>query len=173
MKIKDNAHVVIGGMIADKSVKFTRHNQAMAFLTLEDLTGSVEVIVFPKDYSKFQQYLTEDAKVFIVGHATVEEEQNGKLICERVVPFEDVQKELWLQFANKDTYAQQETELFGILKNSDGIDEVVIYVKEDKAVKRLGKNRSVNANYALLEALYSYMGEKNVKVVEKNIEKIR
>ena len=173
VKIKDNAHVVIGGMIADKSVKFTRHNQAMAFLTLEDLTGSVEVIVFPKDYSKFQQYLTEDAKVFIVGHATVEEEQNGKLICERVVPFEDVQKELWLQFANKDTYAQQETELFGILKNSDGMDEVVIYVKEDKAVKRLGKNRSVNVNSALLEALYSYMGEKNVKVVEKNIEKIR
>ena len=173
VKIKDNAHVVIGGMIADKSVKFTRHNQAMAFLTLEDLTGSVEVIVFPKDYSKFQQYLTEDAKVFIVGHATVEEEQNGKLICERVVPFEDVQKELWLQFANKDTYAQQETELLEILKNSDGMDEVVIYVKEDKAVKRLGKNRSVNANYALLEALYSYMGEKNVKVVEKNIEKMR
>lgn len=173
VKIKDNAHVVIGGMIADKSVKFTRHNQAMAFLTLEDLTGSVEVIVFPKDYSKFQQYLTEDAKVFIVGHATVEEEQNGKLICERVVPFEDVQKELWLQFANKDTYAQQETELFEILKNSDGMDEVVIYVKEDKAVKRLGKNRSVNADYALLEALYSYMGEKNVKVVEKNIEKMR
>lgn len=173
IKIQDNAHVVIGGMIADKSVKFTKHNQAMAFLALEDLTGSVEVIVFPKDYSKFQQYLTEDAKVFIVGHATVEEEQNGKLICERVVPFEDVQKELWLQFANKDTYAQQETELFEILKNSDGMDEVVIYVKEDKAVKRLGKNRSVNANYALLEALYSYMGEKNVKVVEKNIEKIR
>ena len=173
VKIKDNAHVVIGGMIADKSVKFTRHNQAMAFLTLEDLTGSVEVIVFPKDYSKFQQYLAEDAKVFIVGHATVEEEQNGKLICERVVPFEDVQKELWLQFANKDTYAQQETELLEILKNSDGMDEVVIYVKEDKAVKRLGKNRSVNANSALLEALYSYMGEKNVKVVEKNIEKMR
>ena len=172
VKIKDNAHVVIGGMIADKSVKFTRHNQAMAFLTLEDLTGSVEVIVFPKDYSKFQQYLAEDAKVFIVGHATVEEEQNGKLICERVVPFEDVQKELWLQFANKDTYAQQETELLEILKNSDGMDEVVIYVKEDKAVKRLGKNRSVNANSALLEALYSYMGEKNVKVVEKNIEKM-
>ena len=173
VKIKDNAHVVIGGMIAEKSVKFTRHNQAMAFLTLEDLTGSVEVIVFPKDYAKFQQYLTEDAKVFIVGHATVEDEQNGKLICERVVPFEDVQKELWLQFANKDTYAQQETELLEILKNSDGMDEVVIYVKEDKAVKRLGKNRSVNVNSALLEALYSYMGEKNVKVVEKNIEKIR
>ena len=53
------------------------------------------------------------------------------------------------------------------------MDEVVIYVKEDKAVKRLGKNRSVNVNSALLEALYSYMGEKNVKVVEKNIEKIR
>ena len=171
IKVMDNAHVVIGGMIAGKTVKFTRNNKAMAFLTIEDLTGSVEVIVFPKDYERFSSFLNEDEKVFVVGHATVEDEQNGKIICERIVPFDSVPREVWLQFATKEAYAAQESQLYAILHDSDGNDEVVIYVTSEKAVKRLGKHLTVHANTELLNTLTNFVGEKNVKVVEKNVEK--
>ena len=74
----------------------------MAFLTIEDLFGTVEVIVFPRDYEKYHTYLNEDEKVFISGHVNVEEDKNGKLICESIVSFDDTKKELWLQFATKE-----------------------------------------------------------------------
>jgi DNA polymerase-3 subunit alpha len=173
VKLPDNAHVVVGGMISDKTVKFTRDNKAMAFLEVEDLTGTVEVIVFPKTYERYQQYLGMDEKIFVVGRADIEEEQNGKLISERIVPFSDTRKDLWLQFATMEVYAQKEEELLGILRNSDGMDEVVIYVADSKQVKRLGAGRSVLAEEPLLGELRGFLGEENVKVVEKNIENRR
>ncbi len=171
IKLKDNTHVVIGGIISSKSVKFTRNNKAMAFITIEDLTGSVEVIVFPKDYERNQRHINEDAKVFVVGHTTVEDELNGKLICERIIPFEDTSKELWLQFESKEEFAGKEEALNSILRESDGKDQVVIYVSDIKAIKRLGRNMTVSAQGELISQLKAYLGEKNVKVLEKNIEK--
>ena len=109
VKIKDNAHVVIGGMIATKTIKFTRYNQAMAFITIEDLTGTVEVIIFPRDYERYQRYLQDDAKIFVIGHATVEDEQNGKIICERIIPFDELPKQLWLKFDTMDDYKKNES----------------------------------------------------------------
>ena len=172
-KVKDNAHVVVGGIISDKTIKFTKTNKAMAFISIEDLTGTIEVIIFPKDYETYQRFLQEDAKVFVVGRATLEDEQNGKIICERIVPFEDTKKELWLQFSTKEEFAEKENELYGLLRESDGNDEVVIYVANPKAIKKLGRNQSVLANLELVDKLNSFLGEKNVKVIEKNIENIR
>jgi DNA polymerase-3 subunit alpha len=170
VKVADNAHVIVGGMISAKTVKFTKHNQAMAFLSIEDLTGTVEVIVFPRDYERYQRFLNQDDKVFVVGHATVEDEQNGKIICERIVPFEDTRKELWLQFPTKKEFIAKEPELYGMLDSSDGADEVVIYIANPKAMKRLGPSRTVMADETLLTQLGEFMGEKNIKCVEKNIE---
>ena len=170
VKVQDNAHVIIGGLISEKTVKFTRNNKAMAFISVEDLTGTVEVIIFPKDYERYQRYLNTDEKVFVIGHATVEDEQNGKIICEKIVPFDEIPCELWLQFATKDEYLEKEKVLMDILYDSDGSDEVVIYVANPKAIKRLGKNQTVCANCELLDILTNFLGEKNVKVVEKSIE---
>ena len=169
-KIRDNEHVIVGGLIADKTTKFTRNNKAMAFITLEDLAGTVEVIVFPKDYEKYQRYLNQDEKVFVIGHATIEDEQNGKIICERIVPFDETGCELWLQFATKEEYMAKEQVLMDILYDSDGSDEVVIYVANPKAIKRLGKNQTIQVNEELIAVLTKFLGEKNVKVVEKSIE---
>jgi DNA polymerase-3 subunit alpha len=170
VKTADNAHVIVGGMISDKTVKFTRNNKTMAFIEVEDLTGTVEVIVFPKDYERYQQYLGMDEKIFVVGRATVEDEQNGKIICERIVPFSDTRKDLWLQFPDMDDYQGKEEELLRLLGESDGMDEVVIYVADTRQVKRLGKNRTVLAEKPLIDRLFALLGEDNVKVVEKNIE---
>ena len=168
-KIADNASVIIGGMITDRTVKFTRNNKAMAFITIEDLTGTVEVIIFPKDYERYQRYLTEDAKIFVKGRTAIEDEQDGKLICEKIVGFEETKKELWLQFESKEKYLEREGQINQILRQSDGNDEVVIYIANPKAIKRLGRNMTVNAQEPLLGILSELLGEENVKVVEKGI----
>jgi len=168
--VKDNQHVIIGGLIADKKVTFTRNNKAMAYITMEDLTGTVEVIVFPRDYEKYQRYLNTDEKVFVVGRASVEDEKDGKIICERIVPFDETGCDIWFQFATMDEYKEKEKVLMDILYDSDGNDEVVIYVANPKSIKRLGKNKTVGVNEELLNTLTSFLGENNVKVVEKSIE---
>ncbi|MDD6504988.1 MAG: DNA polymerase III subunit alpha [Lachnospiraceae bacterium] len=170
LTVRDNQHVVIGGMISNKTMKYTRNNKQMAFLEMEDLTGSVEVIVFPKDYEKYQNVLNTDGKVFIVGHVTLEDEKDGKIVCERVIPFDETGKALWLQFADMETYSEKQQKLFEILGESDGNDEVIIYVANVKAIKKLGANRCVNVDEQLLARLYEFFGENNVKVVEKSIE---
>ena len=169
-KAKDNEKVIVGGMISEKTVKYTRNNQAMAFITIEDITGTVEVIIFPKIYERFSAFLNEDAKVFVTGRAQIDDERDGKIICDRIIPFEDVQKELWLQFHTKEEYDQKEAELFELLHDSDGSDEVVIYVANPKLLKRLGKNRIIRINTELVNNLTKFLGENNVKVVEKSIE---
>lgn len=170
VSVADNARVVAGGMLSSKTIKYTRNDKVMAFITLEDLTGSVEIIVFPRDYETYGKYLTEDAKLFVVGRATVEEDQDGKIICERIVPFEDTRKELWLQFSSKEAYADREQELLTLLRESDGGDEVCIYVSNPKAVKKLGPGWNVRADLELMTRLKEFLGEKNVVLREKSIE---
>ena len=170
VRIKDNQHVIVGGLIAEKKVTFTRNNKAMAYITIEDLTGTVEVIIFPRDYEKYQRYLNTDEKVFVVGHASVEDDKDGKIICERIVPFDETNCELWFQFATVESYKEKEQVLMDILRDSDGNDEVVIYVASPRAIKRLGKNQSVGVNEELIQILTRFLGEENVKIVEKSIE---
>ena len=171
VKIKDNQSVVIGGIITEKTIKYTKQNKAMAFITIEDLFGTVEVIIFPRDYEKYSRYLNEDEKVFVAGHANVEEDKNGKLICEKIYSFDDTKRELWLQFATKESYEEKEKELYSRLYGSDGNDEIVIYIASPRAMKRLGQNYNIHINPELISNLTDFLGEKNVKIVEKSIEK--
>ena len=171
-KIEDGRSVVVGGMITAKTVKTTKTNQLMAFITLEDLVGTLEIIVFPKDYEKFRPYLEVDKKVFFKGRVSIGEENQGKLVCERVVPFEDVPRELWLQYDDKDSYLENETYLLELLAPWDGKDSVVIYLKDCKQYKKLPASRNVSVQPELLKKLYEKLGEKNVKVIEKSIEKL-
>ena len=170
-KVKDQERAVIGGMITGRTVKATRTNNMMAFLTVEDLYGTVEVIVFPRDYEKYRTLLEEDAKVFIQGRVTVEEDKPAKLICSGVVPFDAVEKELWIQFLTRADYEEAEQTLFAILGNYDGIENVYIYLSKDRARKLLPKSRCTKVCKELLSELYTKFGEDNVKVTEKSIEK--
>lgn len=169
-KVHDGAKETIGGMIAAKTIKYTRKNQTMAFLTIEDLMGTVEVIVFPRDYEKNRQYLEEESKVFVRGRVSEEDEASSRLICEEMIPFERTKKELWLQFDSKESFQQHEKELYDMLSVSEGEDTVVIYCKAERAMKRLGANRNVRAEPGLLSRLTNYLGESCVKLIEKSIE---
>lgn len=169
-KVHDGTREVIGGMIIDKTVKHTRTNQMMAFLTVEDLLGTVEVVVFPRDFEKNRVLLDVDNKVFVRGRVNEEDERPSKLICEKVIPFEQTKKELWIQFDSKAAFQEEEQIVYGYLADSEGEDEVVIYCKAERAVKRLPRNRNISIEPQILGRLMNQYGEKRVKVVEKPIE---
>ena len=169
--VKDGIKAVIGGLVTGKTVKTTRTGQLMAFITLEDLMGSVEVIVFPRDYENNRDLLTEDEKLFIRGRVSLGDEPVGKLVCEQVIPFDAVPRQLWLQFEDMAGYQAAEAELMELLKSSEGNDQVVIYLKKERAKKKLPPNWNVMADAGLLNRLYCKVGEKNVKVVEMALDK--
>ncbi len=266
--LEDQARVVIGGMIADKSIKYTKNDKVMAFLNLEDLVGNVEVVVFPRDYEQYSGLLAEEARVFIQGRANVEEEKDGKLLCEQIVSFEEARKAngrpifrsrygggsggngswqnrnngngqpgsgngqnwndgngqpgsgngrnwnngndqpgngswqnrnngngqpgnggqnrnngnggpaggqntgrkpgfprgLWIQFPDADSYYAREQELLSGIADSDGSDDVVIYLKDAKAFRILPPDRRVKADSSLMEKLGERFGRENVKI---------
>lgn len=169
-KVHDGAKEIIGGMITDKTVKYTKTNQAMAFVTVEDLMGTVEVVVFPRDYENSWEYLEVDNKVFIRGRVSEEDEKASKLICEKVIPFEQTRKELWIQFPDKETWLDEEQIVYGYLADSEGEDQVVVYCAKERAVKRLPQNKNIHIDQRVLGRLMNHFGENRVKVVEKAIE---
>lgn len=170
-RLQDGDTVIIGGMISGKTVKVTKNNTVMAFITVEDLYGTVEVIIFPRDYEKNKMLLEKDTKVFVKGRVTVEEERGGKLICQQLIPFDEVPCELWIRFQDIATFTDAEAELYEKIAPYDGKDSVCIYVKEEKQVKRLPRSRSVNARKIMEEQLLDYLGEGSVAIQEKSIEK--
>jgi DNA-directed DNA polymerase III (polc) len=169
-KVQDGEKVIIGGMITSKTIKHTRTNQTMAFITIEDLVGTVEVVIFPRDYEKHTKLLVEDSKVFVQGRVNAEEEKDSKLVCEKITPFDAIPRELWIQFETKEEFIAQEGKLYENIKNSDGKDSVVIYIRSPKAVKRLGNSQSIQINEELIERLSKDYGRENIKVVQKAIE---
>ncbi len=233
-RAEDQTVVVVGGMIADRTIKYTKNDKVMAFLNLEDLVGNMEIVVFPRDYEQYGTLLTEEARVFIKGRVSAEEDKDGKLLCEQVISFEEAAKAggaplfrnrwygsngtgyngggsrmsqpdrgaaeqfggnggaagrtsrgtpdggqgngrrnklpdgLWIQFPNAQSYAPREQELLTALADSDGDDDVVIYLKDTKTMKVLPPNRRVRADGDLQRRLGDIFGAENIKILGKN-----
>ena len=168
--VMDNQKVVVGGMVTEKTIKYTKNNKVMAFVTLEDLVGTVEVVVFPRDYEKYQILLDEDARVLIQGRVSAEDDKASKLILERVRTFEEVPRELWLQFDDRDAYADREAHLMEELRAVPGNASVVIYLKDVKAMKKLPAGYRVALQEEWLEKFRREYGSENVRVVERALK---
>ena len=168
--VMDNQKVVVGGMVTEKTIKYTKNNKVMAFVTLEDLVGTVEVVVFPRDYEKYQSLLDEDARVLIQGRGSAEDDKASKLILERVRTFEEVPRELWLQFDDRDAYADREAHLMEELRAVPGNASVVIYLKDVKAMKKLPAGYRVALQEEWLEKFRREYGSENVRVVERALK---
>lgn len=221
--VVDQAPVIIGGMIADKTIKYTKQDKIMAFLTVEDLVGSVEVVVFPRDYEKYSSVLTEEAKIFVKGRVSLEEDKDGKILCEQIVTFEEAMQGtdpfrrrypqagysgndrfggapgynrsgavgngyaaqsgsglnktapknklpegVWIQFPDDATYQRTEYLIYDAIAESDGNDNVVIYIKDTKKIRILPPNLNVKADQELCDRLKGIFGSENVKIVAKN-----
>ncbi|MBE5881883.1 MAG: DNA polymerase III subunit alpha [Lachnospiraceae bacterium] len=163
-KVRDGDEVVIGGILADKKVKYTKNDKMMAFLTIEDLYGSMEVVVFPRDYEKNSDKLIVDSKVFVKGRVQVEDEKDGKLIGSQIYPFDSVPRRLSIRFADKDTYLAQASKLDAILADSEGNDSVAIICTKERIQKVLPANRNIHIEETLLELLRREFGQDSVSV---------
>ena len=166
-KVRDGQKVIVGGMITDKTIKYTKNNKVMAFLTIEDLVGTVEVVVFPRDYEKWNTLLEDEARIFIQGRVSAEDEKASKLILEKVRAFDDMPRELWIQFRDREDYGGSEQELMEYLRGNPGHDSVVIYLKDVNAMKRLPAAFHVKISDSWTEGLRKKYGESNVKVVQR------
>ncbi len=163
--VQDNTRATVGGMIMDKKIKYTKQDKIMAFLTVEDLVGSIEVIVFPNAYEKYSSKLLEENKVFIEGRVQVEDERDGKLVCERVTAFDEIPRKVWVKFPDMHSYRENESVLLDAIFDSEGIDNVVIYIEETRQKKVLPPNKNIRADSTVLDKLRGLFGEENVKVV--------
>jgi len=172
-KVKDGDIATVGGMITTITIKTTRTNSMMAFINLEDLIGAVEIIVFPRDYEKYKKMIQEDNKILVRGKITVEEEKPAKLICQEIIPFDSIPKEIWIKYPNRESFVKDEQNLYAILSEYDGNDNVCIYLECEKAIKHLPKSMSIKAEIELIEKLKKVYTEENVKVKEKSIVKAR
>ena len=162
-KVKVDSKATIGGMIMAKSVKPTKTGQLMAYLTIEDLVGTVEVIVFPRTFSTYRNIIEGTDKLLITGRVNANADENAKLICESVVPFEDVPRKLWIRFASEEEYLKKAADLAEELKYSDGKDSIIIYcTKENKRIA-LPQSRNIRITPDILASLRAQYGIKNVE----------
>ena len=163
-KVADKEQIIIGGLISEKKIKYTKNDNVMAFLQVEDLVGTVEVIVFPKIYEESSSKLNEDSKVFIRGHASVEEDKDAKLIADKITSFGEIPKTLWLQFEDLSAYENSEKDLLSAISGNEGHDAIGIFIRNTKQMKKLSSKFNINADAALLEKLGALIGSENVKI---------
>lgn len=169
VKVEDGSQVVLGGIITSKTIKTTRTNSMMAFITLEDLFGVIEVIIFPRDYEKYKHLLVEDNKILIRGKTNVEEDRDAKLICSEIVPFDEVQKTLWIKFPDVSTFTDEEEDLYKLLSPYDGSTGVIIYCEKERARKELPRSRWIALEKDLLNKLQEKYTKKNIAIQYKNV----
>ena len=167
---KDNTTTIVGGMIDTITLKTTRTGKTMAFITLEDLYGVMEILIFPNVLERYRYMLKENEKIFVKGKVSIGDDEQGKLICDQIISFDKVPRELWIQFKDKNEYMLKENELLEFIRNSDGNDTLIIYCKAEKVKKVFPRNMRINADADMINQLSEKYGTDNVKVVEKSIE---
>ena len=161
--------VVAGGMITGLNQRYTKAGQPMATFSLEDLTGTVEVIVFPKCFAEYGAKLREDARVLIRGRATVETDADARLIAEEIRLFSEVPRRIWIQFPDRASYDQGKEDLRDLFAGAHaerpGSDTCTVYLRAEKQKAPLDDNLTVKADRDLLAELKGRFGEENVKLV--------
>lgn len=161
-KVRDHERVTVGGIITAVTKKYTKTGQPMAFLTLEDIVGSVEIIVFPRQYERFKSTIAEDKKIFVTGEVNLEENAQGKVIANSITEFDQIASEVWLKFQDKDDYILREQEIYSFIQENKGNDKVVIYLEKEKAKKILSIEYRIKAEETIIKKLETIFGKSNV-----------
>ena len=165
-KIKDKSRVTVGGIITTVTRKFTKRGNQMAFLTLEDLVGTVEIVVFPREFDKYREILMEGRKIFITGEADIQENAPGKVKASEIKEFVQVPSELWIAFKDKEAYIAGEQKLISLLSENKGNDRVMIALAKERQRKMMPAQYRVDANKNFVEKLKEIYGEDLVKLLQ-------
>jgi DNA polymerase-3 subunit alpha len=170
----DGMPVTVGGIITEKKTKTTKSNNLMAFITLEDLYGTMEVIVFPAVLNKYPGIISEESIVLINGRISIKEEEQPKIICDQVKPLIKADggkkkngirtKKLYIRLRGEIDFEQMDS-IIALLKFFCGNTPVCFYYEDQKIKKLAERDCWVRLNEALLSELSSRLGEENVKVV--------
>lgn len=163
-KVPDKSKVAVGGIISAITKKFTKTGQQMAFITLEDLVGTVEVVVFPRQFERSRMLMEEGQKIFVKGEANIEENSAGKVLANSIVSFDQVPSELWIAFKDKEEYMAKEKELLETLLLHKGGDKVMIALAKERQQKALPIEYRVDANNQFIEELKKTYGQDFVKL---------
>lgn len=192
-RVQDQSICILGGMVADVTIKMTKNNQNMAFVTLEDMVGQTEIIVFPKKYEDYREKLTADNKIFVKGRATVSEE-DAKLIAEEILTFDEVvagndfsrynnsgrmkprrenagkpeftegDLQVWVCFDDRKEYDELEKDFLSILEEYKGNCPVYIFIKQEKQYKNMGRGFMVDGASGIVDRLKLEYGVSRVTV---------
>jgi DNA polymerase-3 subunit alpha len=162
-KVSDMSNQTIGGMIINKTIKSTKNGQLMAFLTIEDLVGDVEVIVFPRNFISNRAVIESANKVFITGKVQANVDEKAKLICDKVISFDSIARKLWVRFESLDMYNANKEALVNTIGNRPGKDSVIIYCTKEKQRLSLDGNPLISIDSGLIADLRKQFGVKNVE----------
>ncbi|WP_291649802.1 DNA polymerase III subunit alpha [Clostridium sp.] len=165
--IHDEERVILGGIIAESNQKITRSNTMMAFLKLEDLTGIIEVIVFPKTLDKVRESIKEDSLVVIKGRVSIKEDELPKLICETVEPLEKINtSKVYIRANNLDEGRNLMKELRVMPSEYKGDTTVYIFTANDRKNYRMPKDIWIDLESEAVSYFKEIAGEENVKIIE-------
>jgi DNA polymerase-3 subunit alpha len=166
--VSDKSRATIGGMVTAVTVKSTRSGESMAFVTIEDLTGTVEVLFFPKLFARIRAGLTIDAKLFVWGRVTVGDETQGKLIADDILPMEPWPAEVWVRFPDNYVFEKRRDELLSIVGNKS---LTVFLAQERQRLRRRGSDPG-NIDEADILRLRQSFGDDNVRTAERTLDEI-
>ena len=166
--LHDNDRVIFGGMLSSVNQKITRNNAIMAFLTLEDLTGSIEVIVFPKTLESVKPLCVTDSLVVVKGRLSIKEDEAPKLICESIEPLEKINSsKLYLRLEDSEKVKQFNFYLKELLtEDRKGDTPIYFYASKENKKFRAPRDRWISLESDIKEILIEKLGEENVKIVD-------
>lgn len=170
--IKDGEKVIIGGMVENVRLLNTKNGKRIAYLTLEDMYGTVEITVFSRDYEMNRHHFTQDNKLFIAGSIVIEDEKPVRLLFRKLIPFDEVGHELWIQFKDREMFTGEEARLKQLISGYDGTDSLIIRCKKEDVYKRMSPDWDLLAAPELVEKLKDIYGEGNVRLTDKSVKKL-
>ena len=170
--VYDRQSVTVGGIITKVKKIFTKTNKQMAYLELEDLTGSIEVIVFPNTLEKYDSLLYEDTKLLLKGDVSVDDETKpAKLLMKSAVALDEIPKRLFLEFKDIDDYKKYLGNINKLSQQSHGKDELIAFLHHPRSMKVIKFAIDASDDGELCIELKKLIGDKRVKSVYKKLDK--
>lgn len=168
--VEDKKFYTVAGVVENVRVQTTKRGDNMAFVTIEDLYGTLEIVVFPREYSNYKELFVKNSKLLVRGNASLSD-RGGNLICSEIYTLDDIRqdleaesKEVWVCFDNEDDFNVKEQDFLSILSSHRGRTVTMVMLRNPRSFKRMPDKYKVVASDQLLEALKGFMGEENVVV---------
>lgn len=161
----NNSKVKVGGILKAKKTMITKTNKMMAFAQLEDLFGTIELVIFPNVFSKYRELIEDENVVFVEGHFQESEIEEPKILVDKVSKIKmPTNKKLYISVNSmRDKNLR---EIRNILKDYSGNTPVIFYEEESKKAFGTENNLWIDEN------LFEELRDELILFTENDKEKI-